>query len=180
MLKFSPGFYSTSDISRFVQQDKLVLVLSTLNSMLQIWPPGLSLVASFAASCLGAFVSSDCSDYKGWCVTNDHVLEDLSKSPCLCTLRALGSFSVHRLESPGLISGTPMLSGCYLRSIFVSDQLNLNLPEMWFLHTTGSSGLVQEQPPKQVLHELVIYKCSAKTMEPWFLARNRMCNLKGT
>lgn len=56
LLTFSPSFSSISDIIRFAQQGKLLLVLPKVNSLLQIWSLGLSLAVCFAASWLGALL----------------------------------------------------------------------------------------------------------------------------
>lgn len=65
------------------------------------------------------------------------------------------------------------------KAYFVSDQLNLKLHKILLLCTTVASGSVLHQPTEQLLHELVIYKCTSKTMNPGIPAGNRMWDLKG-
>lgn len=144
LLKFSPSFYSISDIIRFAPQGRLLLVLPKVNSVLQIWSPGLSLAVCFAASCLGALFGVFgvlwlqrlmCHQWSCvWCP----FMKPLSQHPqgtwFLLCIQAGVSWAQFR---------EPTLSGHCLMSIFAPDQLNLKLHEILLLCTTGAPGSVQ-------------------------------------
>lgn len=141
----------------------------------------LAFLVGFPASCLRDSLSSDSSLYRGWNVTNDHMLG----GPCRGKLL---SWHPQGTLFPSLYTGWSLLGSAQEHHAFwplsnerlVSDQLDLKLHEILLLCTTVASGAALYQPTKQLLHELVIYKCTSKTMNPGIPAGDGICDLKGS
>lgn len=144
ILTFSPGFYSISDIIRYAQQGKLLLVLPEVNYVLQILSPGLSLAVCFAASCLGALLG----------IFRVLWLQRLMSHqwPCVwCPFMKL--LSQHPRGTWFLLCTQAGVSWAEFRDThgfwplsneqFDSDQPNLKLHEILLLCTTGTPGSVQ-------------------------------------